>query len=237
MNIVTLFKTLSDWIFPRFCVACNERLFTSEDILCTRCNLLMPRINCKPFDKGTLSQYIRLKVPIQKAATLFLYQKESPYSCIIKDFKYYANPHTALLMARMAAQELIEDGFFDDIDMIIPVPLTLWKRLRRGYNQTEYLAQGLSKVTSITTNNKLLIRKHSARAQARSTSSQREYNVQNAFSLKYPQRLNGKHILIVDDVITTGSTIAACVKTINETMAQNNQSCYISVFALAWART
>ena len=150
---------------------------------------------------------------------------------LLRLIKYYNRPELATFLAETAAREWQESGFWEDIDLIIPVPLHPRRLRERGYNQSLYIARGLSNATGIPVDTEHLIRSHNNRHQARLGEDKRAENVRGIFTLLRPEDMKGKHILLVDDIITTGNTILSALKPF-----QNIRSCRFTVFALALTR-
>lgn len=150
---------------------------------------------------------------------------------LVHRFKYMRQPEIAYELGLKAAQEGIKTDFFDGIDVIIPVPLHRWRLRQRGYNQSEYIARALSEVTKVPMATSYLVRKRDNPQQAMKSSEEREENVRDLFKVRYPEELFRKHILLVDDVVTTGSTVRSCMEALKECLG-----CSISVFSLAIAR-
>lgn len=213
-------ETLSQWtsdflrmIYPECCEVCGCALVHGEEAICTGCDMAMPRCNIHTQPFNTIHQRIAGHTPIDKAAGYFYYHRGTPYTRPILAAKYKGRPKTGRILAKKFATELSEDNFFNDIDLIIPVPLHRTKRLKRGYNQAEHIARGLSDVTGISIGNNLVsLKAHST--QTRKNAYERWKNSLDIYSVINPDELRGKHILIVDDIITTGSTMAACCKAI-----------------------
>lgn len=145
-------------------------------------------------------------------------------------FGNHPHPQVFYMLGRLAAQEYIDVDLWDDIDVIVPVPLHS-KRLRaRGFNQAEWIGRGLSDVLHIPMDTEHLVRTRNNPHQSRSRFEKRKDNVQDVFAVRYPEEWKNKHILLVDDVITSGSTMLACMK-----QTTPIRGCRISVFALGWA--
>jgi len=149
---------------------------------------------------------------------------------LVHKFKYMHQPEIAYYLARKAAQEGMSSGFFDDMDVIIPVPLHKRRLRLRGYNQAEYIAQALSDVTKLPLHTGYLVRKRDNPQQATKIGAERVDNVRDLFKVLYPEELFRKHILLVDDVVTTGSTVRACMDALKACYG-----CRISVFSLTIA--
>ncbi len=132
---------------------------------------------------------------------------------IIYHIKYWGHPEIGTHMAQFYAEELKTDtSFFDTVDAIIPVPLHWRRQLKRHYNQSHYIARGISKRTNIPILKNVMKRVKNNPSQARKKGLERKENVEGIFLLQHPERIAGKHILLIDDVVTTGSTLASCAQ-------------------------
>lgn len=228
-RLAELGSLVADILFPRVCAVCGRPLVSGEDVMCLGCLIDLPRTNQhlrQPNDIHT--RLISLHAPLERCASLFHYHRENPYSRLIKGAKYRGRPSIGRKLAQMFATELKPTGFFDGIDLIIPVPIHLFRFLSRGYNQTHYIARGISDVTGIEVwDNLRASRPHSA--QARKGAEARRVNAAGTFSVLRPRELAGRHILVVDDVITTGSTMVSALDTIKNA----EPSARLSVLSLA----
>lgn len=163
-----------------------------------------------PYD-NILAKRFYGKAYIEKAAAYLFYYSHSATANIFYSFKYENEPYTATQMGIMLANELEASGFFDDIDCLIPVPLNSKKLRKRGYNQSERLAHGISKVTGIEVVTDALKRKKNTVSQTQLGSFERRENMNDVIErTKRATRLTGKHCMLIDDVVTTGSTLCAC---------------------------
>lgn len=235
-NLITstksLFRDFLRILFPKCCPICHKALVDGEEFLCLECLWKIPRTDYqfKP-ENELIRKIVDIKAPIEKAAAFFFYKNNNPYSRLIRDAKYNDRPQINRLLARRYATELQSSGFFDDIDIIIPIPIHWLKKLRRGYNQTEYISHGLSDVTGITVAYNLRAAKRH-KTQTHKTGKERQTTLQNIFVVDNPDELAGKHVLLVDDVITTGSTIVTCARVLHEAVADLK----LSVLSLATTR-
>lgn len=177
----------------------------------------MPYTNAHLSDFNEVHRRVASTYPVEKAASMFYYYKGSPYVDIIHRAKYRQRPVILRKMARKYAVMLQDASFFDGIDVIVPVPLHLWKLIRRGYNQSEKIARGLSDVTGIPVA-KGLVAYRGHGSQTSKGSFSRWVNTMDVYGVRDPERFSGKHVLVVDDVITTGATILACVRAIEESV-------------------
>lgn len=219
---------LIDLILPRYCAVCGTILSPSEQDLCLNCLCQLPRI-----DSTRMQEIEKLFwgiIPVERAASYIYYQKGSPYNNLLHLIKYKNHPDTATRLATAAAQELKENGFFEGIDAIIALPLSKKKERKRGYNQCDYIAKGLSAVSGIPVLRGCVQRTIANETQTHKSREERWSNVEGIFSITNPDALQGKHLLLIDDVLTTGATIASCAKSI--TALPHTR---VSLFTLAYS--
>lgn len=218
---------LIDLIFPRTCVVCGELLSPQEKDICINCLSTLPKIEKIHLDE--IEKSFWGKVEIERATSFMYYHKNSPYNNLIHRLKYKNRPDTGERLAFLAAKEIAESGFFDDIDAIVPLPLSKRKMRQRGYNQCDYIAKGLSRATGIPVIKNAVKRLKSNETQTHKNRDERWQNVEGIFALSDATLLKGKHILLIDDILTTGATLASCAKSIQE-----GCQCKISIFTLAY---
>lgn len=222
-----------DLFSPRRCVGCSGRLMPSEAVLCSDCLWHMPLTHFSQHAcDNPMARLFWGLFPIERAAALFYYEPNTRMASMIHAMKYYNRSDVAENMGRMVARSFMDDGFFDGIDAIVPIPLSKDRQRQRGYNQSERIASGISSVTGIPVYNKVLGRKTFAGSQTRLNVYQRRENVEQAFRLQDAASLTGRHLLLVDDVVTTGSTIAACGR-----LLQQIPDVKISVLALGLSKS
>ena len=221
---------LIDIIFPRTCAVCGKSLSSSEQDICINCLMDLPRIGEYKRD-NTIEKLFYGIMPAERVASYIHYAKESPYNNLIHRMKYSDRPEIGERMAVTAATELMKDNFFEGVDIIVPLPLSKKKKRQRGYNQCDYIARGISKVTGIAMDNKSVVRHIANATQTHKHRDERWKNVENIFSVVDAEPLKGKHILLVDDVLTTGATLTSCGNTILAAVPDAK----ISIFTLACA--
>ena len=206
-----------DFISPRLCVVCGHRLAPTERSLCSVCLFHLPRTDFhqKPLD-NQMAQLFWGLTTIQKAAALFYYHPHSETAQIVYRLKYNNRPDIGEDMGRIMAREMQCSDFFSDIDVLLPVPLSRKRYHQRGYNQSEMLAIGISDVTHLPIVTKALRRKEFHQSQTSLNRWQRQENVADTFELKDDSWLRDKHVLLIDDVCTTGATLIACANAIKE---------------------
>lgn len=231
LNICKIFKDLLNFLFPRYCVMCGERLAEGEDYICVSCIRHLPLTRSHLKDDNPIERLFWYQLPVVRATSYAFYEGAS-FRRMVYKFKYFDSPKLGTFLGRMMAVNLLKDNFFEGIDMIIPVPLSKRKLLKRGYNQCLYLAQGVSEVTGIPIDTTSVIRcvDNLAQASLSHDSQRRQENVEGIFRLCCSENVDGKHVLVIDDIITTGSTILSCCK---EIASQGNVR--ISILSLAYA--
>lgn len=223
-------QDLRDAIFPRDCPVCGRSLIDGEEFMCMHCDTALPRTDFHRVESNPVEERLVGRVPIQRATSWFRYKRSSPYVALVHDAKYRGGKRLAIALGAKAARELMPEGFFDSVDVLMPVPMHWRKERKRGYNQAEMIARGISRVTSIPIADNLRApRSHST--QTRRSAYERYENVRGLFEVIEPAELAGCHILLVDDVLTTGSTILAC----SEALAAAIPGVRISVMTLAVA--
>lgn len=198
-------------LFPRCCVVCGSPLARGEECLCTSCNINLPRTGFHLRKDNPVECLFWGRIPGLKRASSFLfYRKGSDFRRILHLLKYGGCKELGEVMGRYMAAELSPGGFFDSVDMIIPVPLHRKKQRLRGYNQSEWIARGIASVTGIPLYTECMIREKNTETQTRKSTFERWENVEGIFRLCDTVHFEGKHVLLVDDVLTTGATTVAC---------------------------
>ena len=185
-----------------------------EEVLCVRCQADLPRVRTISFEENDIARIFWGLVPIEKGISFFHYTPHSPHSRILFELKYHNHPEVGKTMGRMMAEELKATNFFNGIDLIVPIPLSRKKERQRGYNQSDWIAWGISEATGIPTDTTSVVRTKSNPSQTTLDHRQRRENVRDIFAVRHPGNLEGRHILLVDDVITTGATMLSCAEAI-----------------------
>jgi len=202
----------------------------NETLICTECYVLIPRTNYHLKPDNPVAQLFWGRCQIEKAAAFSFYTRDSRIRKLIHQLKYKGIQEVGPELGRIYALSLKSSGFLGGIDLIIPVPLHPSKKRKRGFNQSDLIAGGMSIVSGIPVDSDTLIRKTVSATQTRKSRFDRWTNVEDIFRVKDQERLMGKHILLVDDVITTGSTLEACT---NEILKIEDTK--VSVVALAYS--
>lgn len=214
-----MFKNLLAWtddflslIYPRLCMACGNSLFLNEDILCTRCLLQLPQtgFHRQAHDNQVVRSFWG-RVPVEGGAARYFFRKSAPVQRLLHNLKYNHAPEIGILVGRIYGRELMESEIFRSVDVVVPIPLHPDKEKKRGYNQAAMFARGLAQGMGRPVDEKTLYRAVFTETQTRKSRLRRWENVRSVFALRDTTSLQGKHILLVDDVITTGATMEACI--------------------------
>lgn len=220
-------------ISPRMCVVCGSRLAVTEETLCSKCYLHLPRTDFRNnLYENVMAKLFWGRIAIEKADALFFYEPHAETAHILYELKYKNHPEIGVVMGRMMAKELMRSGLYEGIDAIVPVPLAKKRERERGYNQSLELAKGVSEVTGLPIADKVVVRTKFVGSQTQRGRWERNENVENVFELVDGDSINGKHLLLIDDVVTTGATIIACAQEL-----QKASNVRISVLALGFAKS
>jgi ComF family protein len=227
------FNPLRDFfnlLFPDLCVVCGENLLKNEQHVCLSCLHEIPKTNYHCLPDNPVEKRFWGKVPVFRGTAFFFFHKGSPFQKLLHALKYKGNKEIGEVLGKYAAADLLESPDFCAVDVIIPVPLHPKKYKKRGYNQSECIASGLSAVLQRPIDTTTLRRVRENTTQTRKSVFERYENTEGIFELLDKNTLSGKHVLIVDDVLTTGSTLEACVQALSE-----SADIKVSVFAIAVA--
>jgi ComF family protein len=208
-----LLKDLSNLVFPELCTCCEDLLVRGEKILCSKCLYLMPRTRFESLGENPVTELFWGRCEIHFAAALFRYNRGSPYQELIHSMKYRNRPELGFELGRLLGTEIerLSSGISRDVfDLLVPVPLHRRKLRKRGYNQCIPICEGLSLASRIPTCVDALERVSSSGTQTDKARFLRWKNVESVFRVRHPELLREKHVLLVDDVVTTGSTLEAC---------------------------
>ena len=207
----SFWSRLVDLIAPRACVVCGGRLGIHEFFLCGSCNLQLPRTNYadNPYEND-MARLFWGQLPVERCAALFFYQGGSGPSQILYELKYKNHPEIGEYFGRMMAEEWNDTCFFEGIDLIVPVPLAKERQRQRGYNQSLHIALGIGSVTRLPIVTNAVSREQFVESQTQKDRWQRNENVEGCFRLNDGSALKGRHVLLIDDVVTTGATICSC---------------------------
>ena len=196
--------------YPSLCEGCNKPLIAGEQVLCIGCLQQLPETNYHLIPDNEAALRLAGRIPFIHAAAYAHFTDDGLLQHLLHELKYRRKQEIGTFLGRRWAQQLLQTDWISDIDLIIPVPLHPKKEAFRGFNQSQIIAEGMAKVLSIPIGNDVLIRIRETESQVRKTRTERISNMEGAFQLNPNYPLKHKHILLCDDVLTTGATLEAC---------------------------
>ena len=214
MKIKTLSANFISLFYPEICVICGEPLVESENFFCFACFLKLPRTNYHLIPGNPAIERFAGKISLEKASSYFYYNKGGIAQKLIAEIKYRGNRNLGEWIGSYLAKDMIPSGFFQGIDYMVPVPLHRSKEKKRGFNQAEKIAQGIVQVTKTQLETNNIVREKANTSQTKKGIFDRWKNTKNLFKLKDPELFKEKHILLIDDVLTTGSTLEAVAQSL-----------------------
>jgi len=223
-----MINLLLDLLYPPACELCDALIPNRDQILCIACKGKLACTDYHLLRNNPVAQHFWGRLEVERATAYLHFKKQSHTQQLIHQLKYENRPDVGVFLGLLAAQGLCQDGFLKDVDLILPVPLYSGKQKKRGYNQAERIAHGLSIQSGITVSSTHLIKSEHTESQTKKSRAKRFTNVRDSFELKNAEELDHRHLLIVDDVITTGSTLEACGRLLKDSL-----NCRLSIFTLA----
>lgn len=205
-------KLFTNLLFPNLCLSCLSESIEGDEIYCFACNHKLDKTELHMHKENGLTNRLVGIEGIYTGAAFHRFYDDSPIEKVIHRIKYEGRSDIAEKYGRHYGEQLIKSELYQDVEWIIPVPLHPKKHKSRGYNQSEAFAIGLAYSMNIKVNTSALKRVLNTKTQTKMSKLERQKNVGNAFQLAQTKGLSGKHVLLVDDVITTGSTIEGCTK-------------------------
>jgi len=215
-------------IFPKLCKACNNSLLKNEDIICTNCIITLPKTNFHLDAENPVNKIFWGRVQIMMATSFYAFSKKSKVQNLLHQLKYKGVKEVGYVVGKLFGSDLKKADYFKNIDFIVPVPLHKNKLKKRGYNQSEWIAKGISESMKIPIKTEVLYRKVDSQTQTKKGRYKRWKNVDEIFGISNHE-LDGKNILLIDDVVTTGATIEACA----QVLIQQNCKVYVATIAYA----
>ncbi len=216
--------------YPHLCTGCGSDLLNEDHPLCLRCLHTLPHTGFAPFRDNPIEKLFWGRIPVEAAHSECYFAKEFLLQHLIHQLKYKGNQEIGLYLGKLTGRSLLNSNRFQSPDAIIPLPLYPDKERKRGYNQAAVIAKGISSVLQVPVWNQVVIRSHATETQTRKQRTERWENVTRSFRVTDYDKLAGKHLLLVDDVITTGATLEACGEAILEIPGTQ-----LSIAALAYA--
>jgi len=225
-----ILNDLLNLLFPITCAACGNVLMKNERVICLTCNYYLPRTNFHLERDNPVAVIFWGRVKIENATAFYYFNKASRYRHLIHELKYRGRKDIGLELGRIFGYEMMVSPGFRLIDLVLPVPLHKKKLIKRGFNQSECIARGISEAMNKPLDTLSVIRTVYSDTQTRKTRYDRWLNVDGIFRVSDQTVLSGKHILLVDDVVTTGATIEACA---SEILKVEGTKVSVAVLAMA----
>ena len=196
--------------YPSVCAACGCSLYKWEHTVCTRCRGFLPKTGYELNEDNPLAQLFYGRVRLKAVTACFFFSKEGKVQHLIHELKYKGNADAGIFLGHELGKSIKEASLFQGIDYLIPVSLHPKREKERGYNQSLMIAKGISEVTGIPVGEKYLVRSINTTTQTHKSKEERWKNVKDIFEVRHSEQLEGKYVLLIDDVLTTGATLEAC---------------------------
>jgi len=212
-------KLLSDllWIlYPELCAACGQALNHGETCLCTYCRLHLPKTNFHLQPDNPVARQFWGKVPVHAAAAYYYFSKGEKIQHLVHQLKYAGKTEVGNYIGKCYGTELLGSESFSTIEIVVPVPLHASKLRKRGFNQCDFFGQGIAKAMNVPFSADALKKNLATETQTRKHRFERFENVNRVFEVNRTELLRGRHVLLVDDVVTTGSTLTSCAEAVLE---------------------
>lgn len=229
-EILSYFKDLIALFFPELCTACGRSLYRNERIICTNCIYHLPITNFHNDPDNKMARQLWGRFPFVQAIAFLYFRKGNRIQNLMHQLKYKKSPETGSRLGELYAYELKRSITYKPADLIIPVPLHPAKFRKRGYNQSECIAKGLSSILSIPVSTANLVRLENTETQTKKSRYARYENLINAFHILDTSEFINKHVMLIDDVMTTGATLEAC-----SILLQKIEGVEISICTIAYA--
>ncbi len=216
--------------FPQLCEACSSALYEGEELVCLRCRAKLPSTKQAQHPENMVERLFWGRVPMQKAAAVYFYNKGARIQVLLHALKYRNRADLGILLGKWMYEEVKQGSFLMDIDCLVPVPIHPKKKKVRGYNQAAILARGFAELSAIPLYEEVLLKMENTGSQTRLSRIARWENAQESFAIHSLEEIAGKHVLLIDDVITTGATLEACAGVLIK-----EANCKVSVLSVACA--
>ena len=209
-QLKNIFKNTVQLFYPHVCTGCGSDLLREDNLLCLRCIHDLPHTNFANLANNPVEKYFWGRLPLAAAYSQFYFSKEFLIQHLIHQLKYKGDTEIGFYLGEIMGKSLLQSDRFNSIDALIPLPLYADKEHKRGYNQAAIICNGMSSVMNVPVLNGHVIRQHATETQTRKHRTERWENVKGSFKIAKENELKDKHLLLVDDVVTTGATLEAC---------------------------
>lgn len=227
---MTLLQDFFHLFFPQLCEACSSALYEGEEQVCLRCRAKLPQTDYALVPDNMVARLFWGRVPLERAAAVYFYHKGNRIQILMHALKYKGRKDLGVLLGKWMFAAMNRNQWLEDIDAIIPIPLHPKKEKTRGYNQALMLAIGFASESAIPIIKKALVRSENRGSQTKLSRMARWENAQEAYSLADATSIRDKHVLLIDDVVTTGATLEACAGVLIQ-----EAGCRVSILTVACA--
>lgn len=197
-------------LFPELCNACGTHLYYGEKEICTKCLYDLPYTDYHLYTDNPVAKQLWGRLPCNAAMAMLYFRKGTKVQNLMHSLKYKGQTDVGVRLGNLLGEKLKLSNQYDDIDLIIPVPLHPKKEKIRGYNQSEFIAKGIAEVLAVPVSTTHLLRDKSTDSQTKKSRYIRYENMQSVFNIYHAKQIENLHVLLLDDVITTGATLEAC---------------------------
>lgn len=210
MNLKEIKESFLHLLFPHVCAGCGSDILNEESMLCMHCLAEMPETNFHFYSNNPVEKIFWGRLPLVGATAQYYFTKESLMQRLMHQFKYKGNKELGKQLGRLIGISLQQSDRFNDLDALVPLPLFAAKEKKRGYNQAYVLCEGIAEVMNLKIYHDAVIRGQYTESQTKKGRIERWQNIDGKFELGNSDKILNKHVLLVDDVVTTGATLEAC---------------------------
>ena len=209
MKLKSLLSDVMHLFYPHICIGCASDLLYEDNLLCIKCINTLPHTNYAQHANNQVEKMFWGRIPLAAAHSQFYFAKASMIQELMHQLKYKNNQNIGIYLGEMMGVSLLNSNRFKDIDALVPLPMYRDKQHKRGYNQAAVICKGMSLAMNVPIINNNVCRQYATETQTRKSRVERWENVAESFVIKNAHALSGKHLLLVDDVLTTGATLEA----------------------------
>jgi ComF family protein len=197
-------------LYPHICAGCGSDLLSAHNLICLNCLQALPETQFHLFPGNPVETAFYGRLPVQHATAQYYFTKESLMQILLHELKYKGNKKLGIFLGRLMGEQMMQAERFAGVDALVPLPLHASREKKRGFNQAELICKGMASVWDKPVLNQLVLRNTNTESQTKKGRIDRWKNMEGKFEIKDPSMLSAQHILLVDDVITTGATLEAC---------------------------
>lgn len=201
-------------LYPHYCIGCGTDVINDDDLLCIKCIFALPKTTFFELPDNPVEKIFYGRLKLEAAASAFYFTKDSLLQRLMIELKYKNNKEVGFFLGKLVAQQMKISNRLNEIDILVPLPLNPKKEQKRGYNQAKIICNGIASVLQKPIAEKAVIRTHFTETQTKQDRVHRWQNMENVFEVADITSIQGKHVLLVDDVVTTGATLEACGRSI-----------------------